>query len=478
MYLLYLDWNAMKALRDAPEGNAAFREAFEPYRDRFWMPYSSTHLDDLARRFDPTDERKVEFTRRDLLFIGQLTGGLSFQVYHGHDKPFPDRRDPLEFFESHYEQQQEGLQNAFSLFTSSEDSSAGLMERLLNMVLDLPVVPFPEQARGTVVAEMFPGWSKQGTLRSVIRDMDATTQRASTDHTYSKELRSVIRNGLPMLDTRVVSSPNVTNPFERIEELLAPHMGGRAFFDITDSMLINPSAPNNPPTALQRFINSYYLLDLLGYHADDLKPKNHFPNIISDATHAFLAGHCDFLVTNDKDLRYKAKAVYKKQPTSTEVLSIAEFTALLQQGLAEYTPTTCVPYIQAALRDGILAPASQGEELPPTYVLPYDLFDHFNAFERPSDDLIKFIHIETTYRNFIPRGVVRQVVEFLTVSLGTDDNGKAAFDPAVEMDEITADLWPGRHWRFPECNMSLVAQEGNLQFTLKFADEKEVRNSV
>lgn len=332
MYRLYLDWNAMGGLRGTPSGEfAKLADFLERYRDRFWIPYSSTHLDDLARGYDPTDPQKVKYTYDDLALIRRLTQGECFQTYHGQDGPTRDYRDPVEFFESHYEHQKDARASFAALLGPDNNVLGGSLGALRDLLLDLPATPFPEEAQATPLAQMFPGWSSIGNTRSVVEDFSNLTQRAHTDYTYSTDLRDIIRQGLPMLTPTSVSSAAADTVFEHIDKLLAPYTGGISVIEMMDKMLTNSHDRTKPPTLFQRFINFYYLLELFGYHPEKLKPKNHFPNILGDATHAFLAGHCDFLVTNDKDLRYKAKAVYQKLPTNTSILSVAEFVKAIEQ---------------------------------------------------------------------------------------------------------------------------------------------------
>jgi hypothetical protein len=475
MYLLYLDWNAMKGLKGTPSGVFAdFAAILERYRDRFWIPYSSTHLDDLARGYDPTDERKVRLTTDDLVFISQLTQDRCFQAYHGRDKPEPDRRDPIEFFHSHYEAQQEAKADFASLATrvsSPLDSFASLRE----LMLDLPSIPFPDEAQSTFIANLFPGWSTQGTTRSIVQDMADLTARANSDYTYSTEIRDVLRNGLPMLKPAAVSSATSLNAFDHIEKLLAPYMMGRSMLTIMDELLKNPNDASKPPTLHQRFVQYYYILDLFGYHSDSLSKKNHFPNIMGDATHAFLGGHCDFFVTDDKRLRDKAQAVYQKLRTHTYIVSVAEFVKIMTNGLPHYTPEALPNYLRNAMRDGKKVLTVTEPELP-SFVLPYSLFDTFNAFELRQDNSITFFRIETTYRHFDLSPVIEQVITFLDSSLGPNDNGMSELEHPLDTQQLMSGTWRGRQWSRPGCTATLLFPN-SLELTIDFEEDEILANN-
>jgi hypothetical protein len=477
MYLLYMDWNVMGGLRGVPTGNFTKLATFlEQYRDRFWVPYSSTHLDDLARGYDPTDAQKVKYTYADLTHIHQLTRDRCFQTYHGQDRPTPDRRDPIEFFESHYEEQQGAKEIFSSILAPANDSLDGL-EALRTLMLGLPAIPFPENAQGTFIAQMFPGWSSQGVLGSVLKDFANLFRRANTDYTYSTEIREVLRKGLPMLNPAVVSTPT-GDAFAHIDKLLLPFTGGVSAIDMFSSTLKNPTNPDEPPALFNKFVHYYYLLDLLGFHPEKLKPKNHFPNILGDATHAFLAGHCDFFVTNDKDLRHKAKAVYQKLPTRTLVFSVDEFLVFVESGLASYTPQTYQDYIAGALRDGIAPPSSaEQKHTVPGWRLPYSLFDLFNAFELRTSNSITFFRVEVTYRYFTLPGVIEQLVGFLYTCLGLDDNERGELETAAETRQMNTNTWAGRRWSGSGNVTQLTCIDGEPELTIEVLIDEHANTS-
>ena len=469
MYLIYLDWNAMGGLRGTPTGEfIALANLLEQHRNRFWIPYSSTHLDDLARGYDPNDEKKVDFTHQDLAFIRRLTKNACFQAYNGQERPEPDRRDPAEFFESHYAAQQEDA-GLLSAFTNIDDDASTELKSMAQALLNLPAPSFPSEARGTLIEATFPGWSVLGTMHALLQDFDALVKRAKSDHTYSTELRDVIRTGIPDLDPKVVSSAAPGQAFTHIEKLLAPFMGGRSVFGMMDSNLKNHVDTKAEPTLEQRFIQAYYQLQLLNYHPDNIKPKNHFPNILGDATHAFLAGHCDFLVTNDKDLRHKAKAVYEKIRTNTRVVSVKEFVELMPAELLEYTPQTYPHHIAHAITTGHYTPEMRDEnEDIEGCVLLHRLFDYFNAYEIICGRIISFFRIETTYRNFTFTSEVKGLVLLLSQCLGPDDNGQTEADIATEIKGITADDWPGRQWTGGVTTAKFTWQQGEPRLAIEF----------
>ena len=77
---------------------------------------------------------------------------------------------------------------------------------------------------------------------------------------------------------------------------------------------------NNLETQIRQ---EYYFLDLMGYRKED-KNKS-FANIDTDAQHITYAGMCDYLITDDRRMRDKAKSIFHKYRCLTKVLSPESF---------------------------------------------------------------------------------------------------------------------------------------------------------
>lgn len=82
-------------------------------------------------------------------------------------------------------------------------------------------------------------------------------------------------------------------------------------------------------TFYELYNHSYTLLDMFGIMKDKLKSKNGFGNILNDGLHSYYASYCDYLVTEDKGLREKSKALYSLYNIPTTIVSPNEFIELL-----------------------------------------------------------------------------------------------------------------------------------------------------
>lgn len=57
--------------------------------------------------------------------------------------------------------------------------------------------------------------------------------------------------------------------------------------------------------SMTRYSFEFMLLDMMGLHPDSLSNKNLFSNQINDIHHSFYAAHCDYFVSNEKELLKK-----------------------------------------------------------------------------------------------------------------------------------------------------------------------------
>lgn len=483
MYRVYLDWNVMTSLKGEPQGLfARLADALQRHRERLWIPYTSVHLDDLTSGYDPKDERKVEFTRRDLDHIQQLTRGRHLELVSGQDQAMPTRREPLEFFESNYADQPEpmpdfsrdGVQSLFEGIRGAEGLGS-----LLNLMWDMPsAAAFPENAP-PFVAALFPNWKAQNTTRALLLDFTSMVQRATTDHTYSLELQNFLREAAPLLSPRTLSSAAPEQVYERIDALVAPHIGGQSLTALMNKSMDEARKDSKPLTFQERFVEEYFKLEYLGYRAETIKPKNHFPNIVNDANHAFFAGHCDFFVTNDEKLRFKAKAVYHQFSTTTWVCSAEEFVTALEGEWHGYSAGTFAHYIEQSLSDGKPIPSPPDEaEAQLGYWLPQRLFDFFNFYIRSGSADIEYTHLERTYSKNLHRDEFECVVNLFAHCLGEDDTGANTMQLPQEMVDINDATWAGRQWTFEKARFQLSHLEGSLVFRIVLLPTPSVDVSV
>ena len=97
---------------------------------------------------------------------------------------------------------------------------------------------------------------------------------------------------------------------------------------------------NNQNSDLTKFISYYLAYDFMGFKQD----KGHdLRNTSTDAKHAYYGSYCDILVTNDKRMTEKTKAVYKDLSISTKVISTNELERCIEE--EKKIQFTLKPYI-------------------------------------------------------------------------------------------------------------------------------------
>ncbi len=93
-------------------------------------------------------------------------------------------------------------------------------------------------------------------------------------------------------------------------------------FDSIDSLL-ETSKSFRTNTLEIRIKEVYYALDMLGYKSDDKKKP--FANIDTDAQHIATACLCDYLISDDRRMRDKAKTIFDHIHCATKVMDPKSF---------------------------------------------------------------------------------------------------------------------------------------------------------
>ena len=92
-----------------------------------------------------------------------------------------------------------------------------------------------------------------------------------------------------------------------------------------------------------KFKMLYLVLDFLKYKSEDKKKS--FSNIDTDAQHIFLASFCDYLVSNDKKMREKAKVIFEYFHSATKVMDSKSFMKAMPDIVTNCFDTESIPTI-------------------------------------------------------------------------------------------------------------------------------------
>lgn len=119
-----------------------------------------------------------------------------------------------------------------------------------------------------------------------------------------------------------IGNPKTDNPIQEIWQIIS------AKFDkVTADQFFGFYPPDKqgynllPPYL--GIIGCYQALNFLGYRTDDkISSEEAIPNIFSDAQHVATAAFCDVLMSEDRRLCAKARAIYKYKNIPTQVLQL------------------------------------------------------------------------------------------------------------------------------------------------------------
>lgn len=162
------------------------------------------------------------------------------------------------------------------------------------------------------------------------------------NHLYS-QLKENIRNSFTPKVLKRIQGANPEDAFEIINEALKTIHASSSIEDLTLSGLNIVREYMNEES---QFKSLCLALDACGFRTD---AKNKlFTNVDTDASHIFYASKCDILVSSDKKMRDKAKAMFSKYDIVTKVLTPVQFENLI---IAEFKKEYSVEHISEIIQE-------------------------------------------------------------------------------------------------------------------------------
>lgn len=149
------------------------------------------------------------------------------------------------------------------------------------------------------------------------KDLDFLQNKFNFPYNSTRELLRIAFN--PKDLHRIAVEDNPQNVIPLINSIVKKNLH---VFDSIDALLKQTSAYREN-TLEMRIKEIYFALDMLGYKSE-AKTKS-FSNIDTDAHHIANACICDYLISNDKKMRDKTKAIYSHIHCVTKVLDPQSF---------------------------------------------------------------------------------------------------------------------------------------------------------
>lgn len=309
MKRIYLDWGVFSNLKK-PEFTD-LREFFVTHKRELFFIYSPAHFEDLNR--SDRDERMLQ----DIHMLESLVD--NHLIAYDRNTAWPFLATPSDYYRDKKGQNLDSLPD-FSELVSSINQDIPTLGGLLKALFDSPF-PIPAAVRSQeLIGMMLPDLPDSPSVSDVLNSSVTFINQMLGNKGFYKAYRSAVRATGFKVDSNAGNwkadevVPNISARLKSIgidksfREFVLSGFGNKK--NIDDFKL---------------FIAAYSLIDLIGYKSDKLpKASNAMNSVNSDAQHAYFGAFCDYLVTQDKHLACKARALYNEFGISTRVISPSE----------------------------------------------------------------------------------------------------------------------------------------------------------
>ena len=466
MIRVYLDWNVMAQMKGGYQDDL---HAILSQKDRFFVPYSTSHIGDLLSNDDTIDDNQRKRIDYDLNFISTLTN--NYCLSNSGSQVHINTYDPHSIYQDRVDDKD--LLNDFTLGKIEElftiDGYPDISKSLVSMLKSIPIddvfreaLKNPETS-GTI-NQIFPDLSDNPTMEGFFQSFGKMIKNLNETEDY-ENLRELTRDGLGINRDKMF---NTDDPFDLIEKNHSKY--GLKWDDYIDK-------DKHAPRWFNEITNAYLKLDMHGYQEDkvQVKPKKRkqtFKNTTEDGFHAAFASTCHFYIVNDKRAVKKTRQVYKHLNINTLVFKPQEFIDYCKEYLGLTVKSigdslkTIVDiintknYIETRIEEGVRR----------TYNSPHFIFDFFNGVVLQKEEKSRE-HINMLFRNMPTNSFatfafeVRELVKRINVLLGLDENEFGE----ISDDELRAENWVGLSWQLNIGELRLLGFGGNIQLYLNFS---------
>ena len=300
MKKIYLDWNIINHIKETP----ILFDFIIKNQDHFVFVYSPAHFSDLMNSYKEGEANTC--FEEDLDKLETICETHLMRYFE--NKLNIHRCSPREFLEK------EGKDYPVSKFLLNPNL---LKESLKIGELDL-YDSFCESLKSisfgtTIELPLF------GSFTNAFEFLDRSLsfiEKMLTDKEFVKTIR---KGAAANVNDKEITCINDYNPKEVIGAIngFFKRYGADADFEgLIKKVIID----NQQGNEMLVFESLYAGLDIMQFHSD----KKGLMNTMADADHAFYAGFCDVLVTDDAKMRLKAEAVYSYYGIETKIISKKE----------------------------------------------------------------------------------------------------------------------------------------------------------
>lgn len=381
MIRVYFDSDVINKIRSGELSRLA--ESVNSNRSKLLIPFSHAHVSDKL----PSKEKNQELFWRDIDFLTDFSQSkyIAFDMKKEYSAPYiTDARAVLASLEEN-NQLIEEFSNVDNITRFLKETAAELdvpeMGKLFETILDLPI------ELGEV--ETFGEKLQKGADYIHSMRKDASVYKANREE-IKKEYALPSDSGNWKVDV-----------LDKIDEHIKSWGLHENFFDMVESSFKDKDKIDR----FSYYVQSYTLLNIVGYRADEIKPKNNkgLVNHLQDAIHSFYGGHCDFFVVMDKRMADKTRVLYEHFNISTKIVTPEEFSGILNTALEQRSFKETIDQIismapvDTLIEDGFIKNLYRLEN----YWLGYFTHLQYEFSETTNQRILLFTKSSINYSNFM-----------------------------------------------------------------------------
>lgn len=460
---IYFDSNIYRYLKKDPDARLLDVQEYIKENDQIHVFFSSAHLFDLGR--DKTDHKF-----NDLTFMEQLTGQNYIHLDQKDEFVITTLATPTEAFGSIIPDpfMSPEFQEIMDMLNGkTEDLEVmKLLDPFMNMPVNMDLFGYNlDKDAQENLNNFLPQLTDTSTMRDLVIGM---LQKFQGFHSDPKLWRKAIRSSQDSLELKKrydidLDKINFNQELKKTPLALT-------FIEFIET--IENFNPDKKQKQHSFHIAAYNALNILGL---DSERKINFASSLDDAQHSFYAAHCDYFVVDDKQLRTKAKVLYKLLGIETKVYSLEEFKeeiALLRFNTKNFSISEFLNRVYFELETALILDTSSSFVYPRDYVKykPGTLFfQYFNRIDKVQDDkdgnfLVLYKEMNN-YSNFISFVEVEKLTNLLIEVFGEDKNARAKFSITDKI-EVQEKRWKGRGWTNGEIDIIFEINEGSKKLSL------------
>jgi hypothetical protein len=467
MISIYLDWNVMAQLKNGL--NPKLKEVLDT--DRFLMPYSTSHIDDILASYSDNPEQLAQINT-DLEFISALT--KNYCLSNDSKVVRLDFTDPKELFQDRVDEKDlfrnfslDSLTNIIEGNELEKDIYKQAIEHLKNLPLDKAFIEaFNNPQTSEQMNTLFPGLKDNPTYEGFFKVFGEMITRMNETEDY-KKLRNITQTGLGIKRDKIFSADD---PYKIIIDTYEK-------FKI-DPKTFLPESGKYAPAWFDEISNEYIKLDMHGYQEDKVNTtkgrKETFRNTTEDSFHAAFASTCHFYITNDKKSFEKTQKVYEQISVNTFVFKPDEFLEYYKVFLTEgdITGELQIP-LKFIETDKYIENQIEGGQIR-SYHVPYFIFDFFNKMTITLNKsgrvtMIMLSQIPPTNMGITYFFEIEKLSPKLYAALGMDTDNLGQ----ITLEELEQDEWVGRKWSFDNLSFRFIRLNGHYQLYYDYPNDIE-----